>query len=138
MTKHAKNSGHLQLVESRETATVEISLEVLSAFASIEGSFFELCINAGQQVLATMMEQDREALCGARWKKDPERTAGRAGSTQSEVTLGGRRIAIRRPRVRSRKGEEVKLPSFAFAVLAAPARARVLDGDRARSRCVLE
>jgi transposase-like protein len=31
------------------------------------------------------------------------------------VTLGGRRVRVDRPRVRNRKGQEVELPSFAFA-----------------------
>ena len=94
---------------------VEIPLPLLGAFANIEKSFFELCIDSGQQVLSAMMEQDREDLCGPRWKRDPDRSAGRGGTTKSEVTLGGRRIAIKRPRVRSKEGEEVELPSFAFA-----------------------
>ena len=67
-----------------------------------------------------MMEQDREDLCGPRWKQDPDRSAGRGGTTQSEITLGGRRIAIKRPRVRSKEGEEVELPSFAFAAARDP------------------
>jgi putative transposase len=62
-----------------------------------------------------MMEQDREDLCGPRWKRDPDRSAGRSGTTRSEITLGGRRIPISRPRVRSQGGQEVELPSFAFA-----------------------
>jgi len=115
MTKHAKNSSHLQAVELSKTMAVEIPLPLLGAFANIEKSFFELCIDSGQQVLQAMMEQDREDLCGPRWKRDPDRSAGRGGTTQSEVTLGGRRIAIKRPRVRSKEGEEVELPSFAFA-----------------------
>ena len=62
-----------------------------------------------------MMEQDRTELCGPRWKRDPDRRAGRAGTAPSEVTLGGRRIQMTRPRVRSQAGQEVELPSFAFA-----------------------
>jgi len=115
MTKHAKNLHHLQAVEKPSTIAVEIPLPLLGAFANIEKSFFELCIDSGQQVLSAMMEQDREDLCGPRWKRDPDRSAGRAGTTKSEVTLGGRRIAITRPRVRSKEGLEVELPSFAFA-----------------------
>jgi transposase-like protein len=115
MTKHAKNSPHLQIVDPPKTATVEIPLPLLAAFGSIENTFFELCFDAGQQVLSAMMEQDREDLCGPRWKRDPERSAGRAGTTKSEVTLGGRRVAMRRPRVRSKEGEELVLPSFAYA-----------------------
>jgi transposase-like protein len=115
MAKHAKKSSHLQIVDLPKTATVEIPLPLLGAFANIENSFFDLCIGAGRQVLGAMMEQDRAGLCGPRWKRDPDRAAGRAGTTRSEVTLGGRRIPIRRPRVRSKEGQEMELPSFLFA-----------------------
>ncbi len=115
MTKHANNSDHLQMVDLPQTTTVEIPLPILGAFANIEHSFFDLCFDAGSQVLTAMMEQDREDLCGPRWKRDPDRSAGRAGTTESEVTLGGRRVPIRRPRVRSKDGREMELPSFAFA-----------------------
>jgi len=127
MTKHAKKSAHLQAVDLPRTMVVEIPLPLLGAFASIENSFFELCIDAGQQVLAAMMEQDREDLCGPRWKRDPARQAGRVGTTKSEVTLGGRRIAIPRPRVRSKEGQEVELPSFALAAKRDPLDRHTLD-----------
>ncbi len=127
MAKHAKKADHLQLVDAAQTTTVEIPLPLLGALANIERSFFDLCIDAGQQVLATMMEQDREDLCGPRWKRDADRKAGRAGTTQSEVTLGGRRIGMKRPRVRSQEGEEVRLPSFAFAARRDPLDQRALD-----------
>ena len=115
MTKHAKKSEPLQLVDRRKTATVKIPVPFLGVVAAIEHSFFDLCIEAGRQVLDAMMEQDREALCGPRWQRDPDRRAGRAGTTPSEVTLGGRRIPMPRPRVRSTAGEELALPSFVFA-----------------------
>jgi transposase-like protein len=115
MTKHANNSDHLQMVDLPQTTTVEIPLPILGAFANIENSFFDLCFDAGSQVLTAMMEQDREDLCGPRWKRDADRGAGRAGTTESEVTLGGRRVPIRRPRVRSQDGHEMELPSFVFA-----------------------
>ncbi len=127
MAKHAKNSDHLQLVDRPGTTTVEIPLPLLGAFASIERSFFDLCIDAGQQVLAAVMEQDREDLCGPRWKRDPDRKAGRAGTTRSEVTLGGRRVAVNRPRARSQEGRELELPSFAFAARRDPLDRHTLD-----------
>jgi putative transposase len=127
MVKHAKKADHLQLVEGPKTTTVEIPLPLLGAFANIERSFFDLCIEAGQQVLTAMMEQDREGLCGPAWKRDPDRRAGRAGTTRSEVTLGGRRIPMARPRVRSREGREVELPSFAFAARRDPLDRQAVD-----------
>jgi hypothetical protein len=54
VTNHAKKSDHLQLVDRSRTTMVEIPLPLLGAFANIERSFFDLCIDAGQQVLASM------------------------------------------------------------------------------------
>ncbi len=135
MAKHAKKSEHLQLVEGPKTTTVEIPLPLLGAFTNIERSFFDLCIDAGQQVLTAMMEQDREDLCGPAWRRDPGRKAGRdpgrkagrAGTTRSEVTLGGRRIPMARPRVRSKESREVELPSFAFAARRDPLDRQTVD-----------
>jgi transposase-like protein len=88
---------------------------MLSALEDIDRAFFGVCVDAGKQVLDAMMEHDRTALCGLPWKPDEERPGRRSGSTESPVTLGGRRIAIRRPRVRSLDGEELGLPSFEAA-----------------------
>jgi len=52
-------------------------------------------------------------LCGPKDKHQADRQAYRSGSAASEITLGGRRIAMRRPRARSVEGEELELPSFA-------------------------
>ncbi len=102
-------------------------LPLRGAFVKIENSFFDLCVEAGQPVLFAVLEQDREDPCGPRRKLDPERSAGRAGTTRSEVTLVGRRIPIPRPRVRSIEGEELGLPSFAFASSRDPMDRHTLD-----------
>ena len=73
------------------------------------------------------MEQDREALCGPKGRHDPDRQAVRAGSTDSEITLGGHRIPVRRLRARSRENGELALPSFAFAVGRDPLDRRTLE-----------
>ena len=115
MTKHASKSSHLQLVDAPKTLAVQVPLPVLGALAGAENAFFDLCIDVGQQVFSALMEQDRESVCGPKGKHDPTRRASRAGSTSSEITLGGRRIPVRRLRARSCQGGELALPSFAFA-----------------------
>lgn len=59
----------------------------------------EVWISAGLEVLTRGMEKDRADLCSA-GGHDGERQAERQGTTSSEVTLGGLRIPISRPRVR--------------------------------------
>src|SRR5437773_2625441 len=74
-------------------------------------TLLELAVETGLQVLQQMLEQDREAVCGPRYRHLSHRAAYRMGTTSSEVVLGGRRVAIRRPRVRA-AGREVTLPTF--------------------------
>jgi len=95
--------------------SVQVPLALVGALGEVEERFFELCVHAGRQVLDGMMEQDRASLCGPKWRPNPQREAFRSGTTRSEVTLGGRRVEIRRPRVRSVAGREAVLPSFAWA-----------------------
>jgi transposase-like protein len=81
-------------------------------------AFLGLCIDAGQQVLAAMMEADRVALCGAKNVPDASRRAVRGGSTGSCVVLGGQRIGVRRLRARSLDEGELALPTFEWAAAA--------------------
>jgi putative transposase len=53
-------------------------------------ALMELVVSTGLQVVAAMLEEDRTALCGRRYQHQPQRAAGRAGTTASEVVLGGR------------------------------------------------
>ncbi len=127
MAKHASKSSHLQLVDLPKTVAVQVPLPVLGALANAENAFFDLCVDVGQQVFSVLMEQDRETLCGPKGKHDPARRAGRAGSTSSDITLGGRRIPVRRLRARSLEGEELALPSFVFAADRDPLDLRTME-----------
>ncbi len=102
------------------TAEVQISLPVQGVLRDVRHAFLGLCIDAGQKVLAALMESDRIALCGAKGVPDPQRRATRGGSTASQVVLGGQRIAVRRPRARSLDAGELRLPSFEWAANADP------------------
>ncbi|MEO7852503.1 MAG: IS256 family transposase [Rubrivivax sp.] len=98
-----------------QAAQMQLSLPMQGVFQDVRHAFYGLCIRAGQQVLAQMLEADRVALCGAKNVPDPSRRAGRGGTTSSRVVLGGQCIAIKRPRVRAIDAGELELPSFAWA-----------------------
>jgi putative transposase len=77
-------------------------------------------------VFTAMLEEDRTALCGPRYAHDAARAASRAGTVASEVVLGGRKVAIRRPRVRTEAGE-VALPTFRAMAHTDPLNRRVVE-----------
>ena len=96
-------------------AHVQLSLNVQGVLRDVQQAFYGLCVDAGKQVLAAMMEADRVALCGANNVPDARRKAVRGGTTRSSVVLGGQRIAIAMPRARSLQHGELALPTFAWA-----------------------
>jgi putative transposase len=107
-------------------AQVQLSLPIQGVLQDVRHAFYGLCVNAGKQVLAAMMEADRIALCGPRGVPDADRRAVRGGSTRSAVVLGGQRIGVKRPRARSIDAGELELPSFAWAAGADPLEAATM------------
>ena len=67
---------------------------------------------AGLAAVMELLERERAALCGMRYRHDRTRSAFRGGHVRSSLVLGGRRVGVRRPRVRGRNGQELKLPSW--------------------------
>jgi len=94
---------------------IQLPLALLSSAKALREGFFALCVYAGQEALKLMMERDRTELCGPRWSHNPSRKAVRGGSTRSEITLGGRRVPVKRLRVTGTNGQELTLPSFDWA-----------------------
>ena len=78
----------------------------------IRQGLVEFVIDTGLQALGAQLEEERTAICGPRYRHDPKRRAYRHGTTPSDLVLGGRKVKLRRPRVRSRNGEEAELPSW--------------------------
>ncbi len=85
-----------------------------------------LVVASGLKVLDAMLEEDRVAVCGPRYAHQLERHAYRAGHAPSEVVLGGRKVALRRPRVR-RDGQEVSLPTVQAFTNTDPLNRRVVE-----------
>jgi putative transposase len=99
---------------------VQMSLPMVGVLRDVRHAFFGLCVQAGKQVLAAMMETDRQALCGPKGCPDAQRRAYRGGHTRSSVVLGGQRVGIERPRVRAVDAGELRLPAFEWAAATDP------------------
>jgi putative transposase len=94
---------------------------VTVALAELAGAAREgllaLAVGTGLGVLGSLLEADVERLAGPKGRHQPDRAAVRHGTQPGRVTLGGRRIGVDRPRVRSADGaRELPLPAWqAFA-----------------------
>ena len=95
----------------------------------------------GLEVMAELMELEVAELAGPKSRHDLDRTATRHGTEPGTVTLGGRRVPVRRPRVRTvasddQPDHEVPLESYTtFAstdLLAEGIVARMLAGVSTR------
>jgi putative transposase len=87
------------------------------AFGELAGAAKEgllaLSVGLGLGVLNELMEEEVDEVVGPKGRHDGERTAVRHGHESGEVTLGGRRVAVERPRVRTADGsEEVGLETY--------------------------
>jgi len=72
-----------------------------------------LSVGVGLGVLTELMDEEVDDVVGPKGKWNAERTAVRHGHEAGEVTLGGRRVEVQRPRVRTADGDaEVPLQTY--------------------------
>ncbi len=101
-------------------------LPLVDLLVDTRTELLELAMRSGLRVFTAMLEEDRTAICGPRYAHEPDRPASRAGTAPSEVVLGGRKVAIQRPRVRTSAGE-IPLPTFQTMADTDPLNRRVVE-----------
>lgn len=91
----------------------QVSIAMEEIAADMREGLLALAVGAGLQVMQQLMAADVTAVCGPRGRHDPGRVATRHGTEAGSVTLGGRRVPVRRPRVRAVDGSgEVPIPAY--------------------------
>ncbi len=96
---------------------VAVPEQVIVSMAEIAGAAKEglltLAVSTGLQVMTAMFDEDVARLCGPGGRHNPDRAGYRHGTEAGSVTLGGRRLAVTRPRVRAADGSgELHLASY--------------------------
>jgi integrase len=115
-----------------------VSVELASLAGTVKEGLLAFAVGVGMQVFRTMLEEDVTAVAGPKGRHNPTgRVAYRHGDQESSVVLGGRRVAVSRPRVRGVAGGELALPIWeAFAgeeLLGNQVMASLLAGISTRS-----
>jgi len=113
-----KTVPNLRLVTEADTADTRAQLppglaEIFGDIAAVarEG-LLAMSVAAGMAVMQAMFDAEVEEITGPRGRHDAERVAVRHGRERGSVELGGRRVAVTRPRVRGIDGAEVRLDSY--------------------------
>jgi hypothetical protein len=91
------------------------SFALASDAEELERALLAAYRSSATEVLGELWEADVERLCGERWKPRPRSKVTRAGWCSCQIMLGGERVSLRRPRVRSTQGREIELPTFKVA-----------------------
>ena len=122
MKRESRTVDRSDQVDSR----IQRHLPLVDLLIDTRAELMQLAVASGLKVLTTMLEEDRTAICGHRYQHQVQRQASRAGTVPSEVVLGGRKVALRRPRVRA-NGAEVPLPTFQAMASEDPLNRRVVE-----------
>lgn len=134
----------MKKVHASEDAPTQAPLlpeRVQAALGELVGAAREgllaLSVGVGLGVMHELMVEEVQEVCGPRGKHDPERVAYRHGGDEGEITLGSRRVGVRRPRMRAKDGSgEVPVETYEhFAsrdVLSAVVLERMLAGVSTR------
>jgi transposase-like protein len=107
----------VKVVTAEDVVEQSLPPRIQEALGQLVGAAKEgllaLSVGVGLGVLNELLEEEVDEVVGPKGKHDANRVAVRHGHEDGEVTLGGRRVAVKRPRVRGADGEaEVPLSTY--------------------------
>ncbi len=109
--RKARKSNRFEVVGGREFE-VQLPLPLVEMWADLQADVERLAGEAGLQILRALLEDEVRQRVGPPYRPEPASGARRWGRQPGYVVFGGQKIAIERPRVRTRAGEEVALENY--------------------------
>jgi hypothetical protein len=127
-----------QVVAAGEALELPLPAEIQEALGELVGAardgLLALSVGVRLGVVHELMEAEVTEVVGPKHKHNPDRTAKRHGHEDGSVTLGGRRVEVSRPRMRT-VDDEHELPGQDGRVLRRPRSTdQGGDGPDARRR----
>src|SRR5207244_6002705 len=120
--------GHrTQAENSAGPAPVHLVEPMLAGMTSTRQHLLALVHAQGLAALDELFRDEAVALAGPKGRHQPPRTHHHWGTAATELTFGGRRVQVRRPRVRQTAGGEATLPSVAAFRDRDPLSARMMQ-----------
>jgi len=127
-----KKVSTAKVVNASEAAESPLPPQIQEALGELVGAAREgllaLSVGVGLSVVHELMAAEVEEVVGPKGKHDPDRSALRHGHEQGQMTLGGRRVEVEKPRVRSASGsEEIRLSTYEHFADRDPLTRAVMD-----------
>ncbi len=121
-----------QVVTTAEERESSLPAEIQEALGELVGAAREgllaLSVSVGLGVVHSLMEAEVDQVVGAKGKHNPDRTASRHGHERGSMTLGGRRVEVSRPRMRTADDEhELPVQSYEYFADRDPLTRAVMD-----------
>jgi transposase-like protein len=110
--KPGKSKGKFE-VWGRKEVSVQVPLPLVEVWEDLQPRVEQLSGEAGMQILRAILEDEVTRRVGPPHRPGPESGAVRWGRQPGYVIFSGRKVAVTRPRVRTREGQEVELDSYA-------------------------
>lgn len=112
MKRRTEKAGGNQVVLSLVEQVGQRVLPLVAGIAATKQGLLEWVHDFGLRALDELMRDDAARIAGEKGKHRTDRTHHYWGTTKSELTFGGRRISVEKPRVRSKDGREAALPAL--------------------------
>src|SRR3954468_21524786 len=121
-----------KVVTALEASESPLPPRIQDALGELVGAAREgllaLSVGVGLGVVHELMELEVEEVVGPKGKHDPDRVAVRHGHEAGSMTLGGRRVPVRRPRVRTADDErELPVATYEYFADRDPLTRAVMD-----------
>jgi hypothetical protein len=121
-----------QVVTTGEASESPLPAEIQEALGELVGAAREgllaLSVGVGLRVVHELMEAEVTEIVGPKGQHDLGRTAKRHGHEDGSMTLGGRRVPVSRPRIRTADDErELPVATYEYFAGRDPLQRAVMD-----------
>src|SRR6266851_6700914 len=113
MTKRTERAERTQAENEASREPAQLVEPMLAGMTTTREHLLAWVHAQGLAALDELFQEEAVALAGPKGRHQAPRTHHHWGTTATELTFGGRRLHVRRPRVRQITGGEAILPSVA-------------------------
>jgi putative transposase len=126
MSKDGREESREEAGNAREEGLSGERCRLTETVEALRGDLRAFVMDAGYRVFLDLLEDERTLLCGPRYAHELGREAYRHGFDHGRLVLGGRKISVPRPRVRTIDGKELELETWSAVAAEDPLEERVM------------